>query len=359
MKKSLFTILAMAAVVACTKTENVYNESQEIGFTPVSYKMTKADQLGAVIGTALPTQNDIVTYGYYQNDVNAGTELANFGTNPVSYIDGAKFVNESSTLWHGSPAYYWPKVGSLVFAGYTGAAQNHPLTHSYSDNKFTAVDYVQTHNTANTTDLMFSYLNGVSYNNNPSPAGGVPMVFTHALAWVEFKVVAASDEVSARYKITSLVLENIKDKGNLDTQYKNAQPNAAWTNLSFESDTDKNVKVLESTVQGGITVASQDATTPTFVNNGILIIPQDATSLKLNLMFNDKKKNANGDLVDNWIEEPNIIKELDVQKSGDQTIDKWEFGKHYVYVITISDKEIKVAPTVTDWTPITIDNITI
>ena len=39
------------------------------------------------------------------------------------------------------------------------------------------------------------------------------------------------------------------------------------------------------------------------------------------------------------------------------TNNMWEPGKHYIYTITFGGNEILIAPTVTDWTDVNVDNI--
>ena len=51
MKKFLFSILAVGAIVACTKSEVKYEGDTEIAFAPVASTATKA----AIEGTYYPT----------------------------------------------------------------------------------------------------------------------------------------------------------------------------------------------------------------------------------------------------------------------------------------------------------------
>ena len=66
-----------------------------------------------------------------------------------------------------------------------------------------------------------------------------------------------------------------------------------------------------------------------------------------------------------WFAQAPFVQKLNLLKSGDDTINKWEAGKHYTYIINFSkiagepgsSNEITIDPTVNDWTPVTADGI--
>ena len=68
-----------------------------------------------------------------------------------------------------------------------------------------------------------------------------------------------------------------------------------------------------------------------------------------------------------WFAQAPFVAQLNLLTSnkGANTIDKWEAGKHYTYIINFStiaggpdsSNEITIAPTVNDWTPVTADGI--
>ena len=89
MKKFLFSVLAVGSIVACTKSEVKYAGETEIAFAPVTSAATKANVLGAIDGTAYPTDETFYVWGYWQ-DCPAGSDNSTF-TDPKTYINGQAF----------------------------------------------------------------------------------------------------------------------------------------------------------------------------------------------------------------------------------------------------------------------------
>ena len=66
-----------------------------------------------------------------------------------------------------------------------------------------------------------------------------------------------------------------------------------------------------------------------------------------------------------WFAQAPFVKKLNSLKSGVDTINKWEAGKHYTYIINFSrieggsgsSNEITIKPSITDWTPVDVDGI--
>ena len=90
MKKIFFSLLAIAAIASCAKTEAVYEGADsEIKLVPVTALQTKANVLAAIDGTEYPTAENFDVYGYWKN-VGAGQTY----TDGQSYFGGAvEFTN--------------------------------------------------------------------------------------------------------------------------------------------------------------------------------------------------------------------------------------------------------------------------
>ena len=72
MKKIFFSLLAIAAIASCAKTEAVYEAGEsEIKLAPVTKLQTKANFLGAVDGIVYPTQENFDVYAYWKIDDNS------------------------------------------------------------------------------------------------------------------------------------------------------------------------------------------------------------------------------------------------------------------------------------------------
>ena len=317
MKKFFFSILAVGAIVACTKSEVKYDEPSEIAFAPVSSVNTKV--AGAIESTTYPTNENFLVWAYWQ-DVPAGSDKNAF-TAPTTYIEGKEFKNATNKLWKGANrSYYWPKTGSLVFACVSPADVFTTLpNHSLSDNKFD-FNYSGPWNTASTRDLLWANC-AASYNEATAGTTGVPVKFKHALAWITFKV-KGEGVASGAYTMTSLTLNDVNTTGDFTSQ-----DNGNWSNVI-----DPNTYNV---------FAGSQPLTASFVDletnpRGTLVIPQTKTG---DYTATLKYTNATGD---------NDINETIELKLGTG----WEIGKHYIYNITFSPTEILIAPTVEDWVPV-------
>lgn len=138
MKKSLIIALGAIALVACTKTSVSYEQTGEIGFAPVVRKnSTKA----AVAGVTFPEQN-IKVFGYYDNSMAEGSSYS-AGKFAVEYLPGVEFA-KNGAIWAGAnnKHYYWPKTGSILFAGYSPADFG-VVTFSLEKNRFSVAQLEQ------------------------------------------------------------------------------------------------------------------------------------------------------------------------------------------------------------------------
>ena len=334
MKKSLIIALGAIALVACTKTSVSYEQTGEIGFAPVVRKnSTKA----AVKGTDFPNQN-IKVYGYYDNSMPVGSsyEDVKFG---VEYLPGVEFA-KNGDIWAGAnnKHYYWPKTGSMLFAGYS-PVDFAGVTFSLAGNKFSVDTLVQPEFSATATkDLLYA-----GYGKSVL-SGPVAMAFSHALSWVTVKAKAAAPN---QIKITNIKFVKLAEKGS-----STGLPE--WTTTGT-----KDITVFNP--EAACKVPAVDTLVESNPNCG-LVFPQtlaDAAAIEVSYQMN------NG--ADQWFAQAPFVAQLNLLTSnnGANTIKKWEAGKHYTYVINFSaiggepgsPNEITIAPTVNDWTPVNADGI--
>lgn len=334
MKKSLIIALGAFALVACTKTSVSYEQTGEIGFAPVVRKnSTKAAVHGAVQGTAFPKQN-IKVFGYYDKSVGKGNKYTS-GKFTESYLDGVEFTQKTDGgTWTGKDySYYWPKTGSLLFAGYA-PADFEGVTHDLATNTF-SVDQFNQPDFSATTDLLYAGYDKSVLGEN------VPMAFSHALSWVTVKAKAAA---AKQIKITNIKFVGLAAKGS-----STGLP--AW---SVEEARELNVFAPTS----AFAVPAAETLVESNENCG-LVFPQELTNAEIVISY--EMNNGAGQ----WFAQAPFVQKLNLLKSGDATINKWEAGKHYTYVINFSaiggesgsSNEITIAPTVNNWTPVTADGI--
>ena len=335
MKKSLIIALGAIALVACTKTSVSYEQTGEIGFAPVVRKnSTKA----AVQGTDFPDQN-IKVYGYYDNSTDPGSSYAD-GNFAVEYLPGVEFTKKTGgSTWTGKEhSYYWPKTGSLLFAGYAPADYAAAtVAHDKVNNTFSVSEMAQPTDFSKTVDLLYSPYS-TSYNKKV-----VHMQFAHAFSWITLK---AQSDAKISVKIKSIVLKGMAVTGKADVL-------PTWT-VSGKQE----LKVF--TNDDGTAVTSQLVE---FANaeESVLLFPQELGSdAVLEVTYTMDRGDGT------FVEQAPYSVVLNTLKSAESTeINKWEAGKHYTYIINFSriggepgsSNEITIAPTVNNWTPVTADGI--
>lgn len=331
MKKSLIIALGAIALVACTKTSVSYEQTGEIGFAPVVRKnSTKA----AVQGTDFPNQN-IKVFGYYDNLMPVNSDYADKKF-AVEYLPGVEFAKDGD-IWAGAnnKHYYWPKTGSMLFAGYS-PVDFAGVTFTLANNKFSVAKCSQPEFSA-TKDLLYA-----GYGKSVL-SGPVAMAFSHALSWVTVKAkAAAANEI----KIT-----NIKFVGLAEEGYSVGLPE--WTVSGTKDQLNVFAPTSAFEVPADVTLVESNP-------NCGRVFPQtlaDAAEIVVSYEMN----NGAGQ----WFAQAPFVKKLNSLKSGDDIINKWEAGKHYTYVINFSaiggepgsSNEITIAPTVKNWTTVNADGI--
>lgn len=330
MKKSLIIALGAIALVACTKTSVSYEQTGEIGFAPVVRKnSTKA----AVQGATFPEQN-IMVFGYYDNSMPVGSpyDSVKFG---VEYLPGVEFA-KNGDIWAGAnnKHYYWPKTGSMLFAGYS-PVDFAGVTFSLAGNKFSVDTLVQPEFSATNKDLLYAGY-GTSVLSGP-----VAMAFSHALSWVTVKAKAAA---ANQIKITNIKFVKLAEKGS-----STGLPE--WTTTGTKDITVFNPEAASEVPEEVTLVESHE--------NCGLVFPQELTNAEIVISY----EMNNG--ADQWFAQAPFVKKLNSLKSGTDTINKWEAGKHYTYIINFStieggpdsSNEITIKPSITDWTPVDVNGV--
>ena len=325
MKKFFFSILAVGALVACTKSEVKYDDASELSFAPVASTVTKVANMGAIDGVTYPINEDFRVWGYWQL-LDADSDHSAFN-NATSYIDNKVFSHKDGQTWKGKDkSYYWPKTGSMVFACLSPAdAPVTNLSHNVVTDNF-SFKYAGTNNTAATVDIMWSNTTN-SFNEKNVAAAGVPVQFNHALSWITFKF--KGDDVTSHggFAINSLVIDNLYVGGTFNS---NTQ---TWSSFTTAASMD----VFKATGPMDLTkefVIFEDA------EQGTLVVPQTNVTAGLGANYSYtatlKFTNKLGDV------HINETVKLDLGKG-------WEIGKHYTYYITMTASEILISPEVVDW----------
>ena len=348
MKKIISIVLGVAALAACTKTSVSYEQPGEIALAPVTRaNMTKA----AITGTTFPTTNDMGVYAFYNAGKDAGTSKVDFLANSAAYLDNVLFENRpGKNVWGGHTSYYWPKTGSLVFAAYSPKAAN--LAYSAGEDKFSKANYVQSTDLANTVDLLWSPMTATSYDKG---TGDVTMTFYHAMSWVTVQAVAANTDSEGKFKVKSVKLNGIVNKGSFETTADDID----WTLSSAAVDV-KPLSVFSNDAYKEIEKMTP-AEVLENVAKGTVVIPQTLSNdVTLTVVFSQKMPTGL------WSADQPLTFKLNECTTGVPAValNKWDNGKHYIYTLSFNIKgegpdnnEILIAPKLEDWKDVTVDGI--
>jgi hypothetical protein len=357
MKKVLFIALAAAALAACTKTEANYTASQEISFKPVAKYDTKAAVTGTTYGADLP----------FYVFANAKTDGANYFVS--KYFEKVLFVPETDATTTGLQVYkgqqpqYWPNVNPLVFAGLTksGNIESLAVNDYNSDSRIETADelskievygYQQPWSVDNAVANDFMYFFADNSNEGyTKDTDYVTPVMNHACSWISVNIKADAALVSywENLKVTDIHFESLYLCGNVTLRCARevtaVDPAVNW-NVSGEPTTD--VKIFVEGKKPTIDFSNAvTATSKTFesVTNNTIVIPQAPAQLSVTYSYTTPAG------VENFTE----TKVIPLDYDGANTA--WQPGKHYTYDLTLTAKEIKIAPSSTDWAAGTTDNI--
>lgn len=356
MKKYILPILGLAALVACSKTEPVYEESGEIRFAPVTSLATKAQVFNAIDGEDYPADEWFNVTAYWKNE-NAGS---NFTKDTVVYFSNRTFMKDESGYWAGENAY-WPKNGSLRFACYSPSDVAAEVSHHLATDTYTVTDYVQSNNTKETVDLMVAPTPR-SYNANTG-AKGVPVVFEHTLSWISFKVVSDED-AEGIFTIKSIVVNDVDTKGSLTAVMTETAKSKTWALSSANGKKGNlNVKAYEvyNNKDGVVATTTSGANYIENVPGGTVVIPQPTTTVTITF---DQKAEGTAVLKNQVITLPldlfeqqsqSAVENPDAEEPGSEpelVRLNWEAGKHYIYTLKFAyeeDDQILIKPSVQDW----------
>ena len=332
MKK--FFLLAAAAtamLAACNKTEIIpIGDAQEIAFTAVNKVATRTPVDGATFSS-----NDNMAVAAYIVE----------GTTPNDFFGYTLFNEKAALIWSGSPARYWPlttsKINFLAVTETGGNVDNTKVEFNPNENYASAATVTLAGNAEpDQNDLMFAagqgtHTQGGAYN-------AVPMVFKHALAWVNFTVKTTTPAVDNEAKkgctiqVNSITLNTAVFDGTL--KLTNPQFNTTGTVATANVDAKwtcadpASMKVPNADGDGAATAVTLTSEAQLF-GNGLLVVPDGyAGSFTINYTLTQSDNTAN---------------------TYDYTYNlptgKWEMAKKYFYNITISLSEIEVTPSITDW----------
>jgi hypothetical protein len=282
---------------------------------------------------------------------------ANASKGAKVYVDEKPFEYHTEySKWAGVTPYFWPKVGTLAFAGYYPTTLENKVAYTLEPgvNAMTFTDIKRswvTSEASNSEDVMYFNLTQ-SYVGTTAPV--VTAIFKHALSWltVNLSTDAQTDKLGANITVRSVKFTNVRPEG--DAVVDN-QSRIEWT----PKGTPVAVDVVTSPVV--LTTGQQEQREPLFIPQtmaGNLEItytvssPKDADGHVSS--FTETKVVALNTLK-GWVPTYDAEGNLITDKDGNPVLkevgllSEWEDAKHYIYNIVISTSEILIDASVQPW----------
>ncbi|MDO5321155.1 MAG: fimbrillin family protein [Bacteroidia bacterium] len=373
MKKVLTTIAAVCAISGCAKFSASVPESEQnqpISFQAQNYvsstKAGDADNGGHLEFTAESFWVRAVYTG-------AASWADAYLEDAVTYMNNVE-VKKNNGVWAPAKDYYWPKAGKLTFIGWTPNVMVEFST--YQSSFLTLGPY-----TVKSDDLMLSdpaidkSIEDADDITHFAP--GVPMLFHHLLAKVNFKAKVKenmdSDGITHHIVLNSVIVRSIVHTGTYYVDATDSNLSGSWdAGIDYE-DEDSNPDYYYTNnvdLQSiGSTYASVDseltttATDPLFPKD-LYVMPQTlANSSIVELQYVIYYCNSKGKILDRYVitaatgqEDASQFKLKDFTKDG-TPLTKWEQNKIYYYTIVFdpNSKKITFDPAVINWSSVNAD----
>ena len=333
MKKIFISLLAVAALAACTKSEVQYEPAGEISFAPVAKNVTKsvAGYNGDNFDGVFPTNVNLYVFANASNDDGTAWD--------APYFENAKFVyNESKDVntavkgaYAGNPTRYWPNVKTLKFAGYSdacGVVNNAEM--DFAANELTIPAYTQdnaTYTAEGANDLMWFPCDGQAYSKQ---AEEIAAQMKHACSWITINV-AGDDVTAVNWTLNSLVVKALKHSGNVVCNVTTAQ----WTLTGEGADEEYYKPTTGTTFTKEYVKYEKNA-------NNFIVLPQTPTSLDVTYTYTSQEAIGTTPAI-------TLTETKNVPLTFNGT-DSWAPGVHYIYNVKITATEILIDPVVVDWT---------
>lgn len=338
MKKIFFSLVAIAALAACSKSEVEYTDQSEIAFAPVSKLSTKA----AVEGTDYPDELNMFVFA------NAGLDTDEDGTVEntecsAPYFANAEFTNtdRATNVFGGATPYYWPNVNSLWFAGVSKSGNvNNGATPSvnFATKVISLPDYRPGDGTAvdGDNDLMFFNPIG-AYNKANHAANPIQVTMHHACSWITVRVAGntVSGASNTTWKIKTLKITDLALSGDLTV-----------TNgtVSWVEDAKTGEFVLKTAAED---VKLTTTLTDLLTSTNAIVIPQVPANLYVQYEYESQP--AQGTVGESGYVAPIVTTEATTIPLTYDGSNEWMPGYHYTYDLTISAQEILLLPVAEEW----------
>ena len=365
MKKTVFiAALAVVAMASCTKNElkvPATGTDAVISFQPVVANATKATYL-----TTANMKDKCTSFGvfaWYPND-GGNMQTSTTDANATLYMDNVKVTYNSSFdddtdtgvgTWAPATNYYWPKNGKLSFDAYAPASAHAASTPGAGKGTFTSdiqkglqiADYIVA-DLENQYDLLYSTRaldKTTSHGTTNDTYDGVDIAFNHALAAIEVKAKTADDYGADVIQLTGVTIQKAYSKGNFSQGM--SSPLAVSAPVWTDPDNEVNYELFSGTQS----LTTTEVTSPTIKN--AIVLPQSFThsSNEVSIKVDYQIKGTNGYLPQTQTFDLSDTKVSSIDQTG------WDVGKKYTYTLVFTLEDIHFAPSVENWTEVTVNDI--
>ena len=338
MKKIFFSLVALAALAACSKSEVEYTDNMELSFAPVSKLSTKA----AVADTDYPDALNMYVFANAGLDTDKDNAVENTEcTDP--YFTNAEFTNtgRATDVFGGVTPYYWPNVKSLWFAGVSKSGNvNNGATPSvnFATKVISLPDYAPGTGTIaeGDNDLMFFNPTG-AYNKTNHATTPIQVTMHHACSWITVRVAGntVSGASNTTWKIKALKITDLALTGDLTV----TDGTVVWA----EDDATGEFGLKTETGDVKLTTTLTDLLTST----NAIVIPQAPANLYVQYKYESQP--AQGTAGQPGYVAPIVTTEETTIPLTYDGSNEWLPGYHYTYDLTISAQEILLKPVAEEW----------
>lgn len=320
MKKQMMMLLAIAAMVGCSKSEVVDNPNGD-GNTPIKLKTF----VGKAVKAAETTADNLTAFQMTAYTTTAAYPGAASSDEPVSFITSqlvSRTGSAGSYSWPYTGPQYWPqgkKVSFFAYAPADGVTYVAPTGAGWPGLTYTVAAE------ANQVDLIVAQRTSQDAKLNN---GSVALTFNHALSQILFKAKCASADFTA--KVKTIELSGIQNEGTYTFASK-----AEGTAIEGEWSGVTGTAGYAYLTNGDAAITSAgEAITGT--NGALMLMPQTLSGAKLKVVYEVTLGSQT----------------FDVTKENVELKGTWAPGMKYTYDLTlVSDATaITIVPGVNTWT---------
>lgn len=348
MKKILLlTAICAAAMVGCTNNDDA-SEQQELNFSPLSYKSTRA-----IIDrqTYLPSDPSFGIFAYYS----ASNNWKVGGASAPLYINDATIsYNTDDKIWKSATPAYWPLSGSLTFYAYSPKSVGAQVNQSskvltVTDFEVSKTSYLTP---ASQADLLYSLpsaangltANTTTYTGVTGGAQGVGIVFRHALSQVLVNVKVAGTYANTQFKVISIKLKGMGDKATFTVTPTFGETEEAYAEAAAWGVTSTSIEQTIFPIGTSTDPSEVLNTTGAQIGTNILVMPQTllASTQKLEIEYQMTKTDVTPNVTTSKTETVDLL---------NGTFTKFDINKKVTLNVSLSANPIQYSPSVVDWEP--------